>query len=517
MRRSVGHASSIAAVRRRAAASAECCAHGACGAKVVIVIVIAARNKAFLAPNVRHEACFIRRAPNLGKIKRIGRRKKGRVCRRAVSVWHPWWGMHRHHRERAMLLALVVRSAYAVSTGALLPDLADPLLAAPAQSAGMNYTVPADQLIVPPLHTVSGFSTGGTMALAHLMSFAPKVRGAGINDGRPLGFNDIDPPGPPALANATQALLTTCINASSMCDEGALGAFRMYLLDRERRVELGPLAALKQSRLFLYHSSAGPNTAKMHAMAAVLSPWTVSARIRKAHVDTAGHGWPVAQSTAARPCNFSGPPYILDCDGYDLGAEMLPWLLGETQPPTGLAEPPNVAQRLWMLETAPYMPAGTGSDPAQIDLGVTAYVYVPKACEREGGVRCKLHVDYHGSFTANEGTIAGLEPPWSRAERQAFYILHQQLHVGAEAYHVVILYPRSRPTLAEDPPALASSTAYAGWGGLPQFDRISSPQLQTIASQLAYLRARMDEGGLRASLKSMQPSIGASEQEILLF
>ena len=115
----------------------------------------------------------------------------------------------------------------------------------------------------------------------------------------------------------------------------------------------------------------------------------------------------------------------------------------------------------------------------------------------------------------NEGAVAGLEPPWSRAERQAFYILHQQLHVGAEAYDLVVLYPRARPTLTQD--AQASSTAYGGWGGLPQFDRMSSPQLQTIAAQLAYLRARMDEGGLRASLKAMQPSIGASETQILLF
>ena len=58
---------------------------------------------------------------------------------------------------------------------------------AAALGTPLEETAALDPL--PPVHSVSGFSAGGSMAIIHLIAFSSVVEGAGIVGGSPYGCN----------------------------------------------------------------------------------------------------------------------------------------------------------------------------------------------------------------------------------------------------------------------------------------------------------------------------------------
>ncbi len=107
----------------------------------------------------------------------------------------------------------------------------------------------------------------------------------------------------------------------------------------------------------------------------------------------AGHAM-VTEDAGNKDCAATKDPYINDCD-YDAAGELLKHLLGPLNPPSQ-AGPLRVFEQ--------------------------AYLYVPKACEKE---RCRVHVAFHGCRQSGE-----------RFPRDAGY------NRWAETNRLIVLYPQ---------------------------------------------------------------------------
>lgn len=166
----------------------------------------------------------------------------------------------------------------------------------------------------------------------------------------------------------------------------------------------------------------------------------------------AAHGWVVRAGEG--DCARMAAPFLLPC-GHDLAGELLTHLLGPLQPP-GDAQ---AAGRLLRFDQRA-LHAGA-------DLAESGFVYLPAACEREGG--CRVHVALHGC-RMNEAAIG-----------EAF-ARRSGLNEWAATNRLVVLYPQSG--------AGAVNACWDWWGyGGPGYLRADAPQARAIAAMLDRLSA----------------------------
>lgn len=121
-------------------------------------------------------------------------------------------------------------------------------------------------------------------------------------------------------------------------------------------------------------------------------------------------------------CEVPGKsPFISKCD-FDGAGDILKFLYPEISGSRGEQIPDNffsISQKNEAL-----------TDPASISMDETAYVYVPKACQR--GALCRLHVAFHGC--SQSPTDIG----------DTFYT-KSGYNEWAETNKLVILYPQAKP------------------------------------------------------------------------
>jgi poly(3-hydroxybutyrate) depolymerase len=233
---------------------------------------------------------------------------------------------------------------------------------------------PARPNIDPDRVTVSGISSGAHMATQLHIAYSDLFSGAGILSGGPYYC---------AGGSLMTAMKLCMTNTEQPLPVAELAA---GIRDAAAAGKVADPANLADDRVWLYRGLRDSKiSAPVHWAAADLyAEFLPADRIRRVEDIDAEHVFP-AQGRG-NSCFEIVAPYVGDCD-YDAAGELLAFLYPGLQPPASEVTTP--------LREVPLPGAGDA------DLMETAYLFVPPACEGDGGP-CALHVVLHGCAQSAE-------------------------------------------------------------------------------------------------------------------
>lgn len=318
-------------------------------------------------------------------------------------------------------------------------------LAASTWSLGVAFaqTSPLPALGLDPTGvSVSGLSSGGYMAAQFEVAHAASLRGAAIVAAGPYGcamgsvstaaltcscpYETTEGSGPVGLPTAVARLSCITLPASLLSSRAMTAA-------EGNRGHIDPIGALRKHRVWLYSGDADPvvDPAIVDGLQAFYAAVKVPARqVRRVKGPKAGHGMPVAGQHA---CELTKPPYINGCD-IDGAGELLKWVYAQ---PSSLQPGQAQAAALRPFDQTPYREAGVFDG-----LDSTGWVYVPQRCE-QAGVRCKLHVVFHGCEQGQNFPARG--QPGAPVYGTVF-VDQAGYNRWAESMGLVVLYPQVLPS-----------------------------------------------------------------------
>jgi predicted esterase len=254
--------------------------------------------------------------------------------------------------------------------------------------------------------TVSGFSSGGAMAVQFHVAYSGIVRGAGAIAAPPYGC---------AMGNLWNAL-ANCMTPSAGATLPSGEILSGLALGLGRAGAIDPPGGLDRARVWLFSGThdrtVAPEVVRtLRDFYRRLSPGGDVVLVADV---PAGHAMVTDRSGNA--CESSDPPYINNC-GYDAAGALLGHLLGRLNPP---AEPRGRLVEFDQREFA------DGAARA-LSLADSGYAWVPAECERE---RCRVHVAFHGCRQGAE----------SVGER---FVLESGYNRWAGSNRIVVLYPQA--------------------------------------------------------------------------
>jgi len=390
------------------------------------------------------------------------------------------------------------------ATGALArPGVADRvpagLAAAPAAAvppSALPSPLPALAVATDAI-TVSGLSSGGYMAGQFHVAYSASLAGAAVLAGGPLGCSR----GSMVLAMVECSCPAAAASPAGQVPVGlgplacrrplpAALAARADAAVQQNRAHLDDPRHLARQRVYLMAGAQDP----------VVPPALVAAQaefyrrhgvrpeaLRLRTVPGAAHGLPAPGGPVQ--CDVTAPPYLTNCPGVDAAGELLAWLYAPA--PATLAAPmaPRPAG-LRAFDQRPYR-----ARPRQDGLDDSGWLYVPAACEQQGG--CRLHVVFHGCQQGQGFTGPDGRPVGRRFAEQSGYLR------WAEANRIVLLFPQVR---ARDglpgAPGYNPQGCWDFWGythATGALDGALGPYLRREAPQLRAVKAMVD------ALKSRRP------------
>jgi poly(3-hydroxybutyrate) depolymerase len=237
--------------------------------------------------------------------------------------------------------------------------------------------------------SVSGLSSGAYMAGQFQIAHSQEVVGAGIIAGGPYGcseslYADVIPGPGTALLNLTKAI--------NGCMLDALAAFGVpnpaQLAERANRLSergrIDPIENVRADRVYLF--SGKDDRTVVPAIVDAARRFYAALGVPDAHVEfvndlPAGHGF--VTEDKGRACDYTGKPYIIDCD-YDQAGAVLKQIYGTLKTPS--AEPSGSFQ---IFDQDPFT-----HDLSNHGLSDVGIVYVPQACAESRG--CRVHIAFHG-------------------------------------------------------------------------------------------------------------------------
>ncbi len=237
--------------------------------------------------------------------------------------------------------------------------------------------------------SVSGISSGAYMAGQFQMAHAREVVGAGIIAGGPYGcseslYADVMPGPGTALLNLTKAIngcMLNSLQAFGVPNPEQLAQRAERLAEHDR---IDPIADVKKDRIYLF---AGTND---HT---VVRPIVTAARrfyedlgvpaeqILYVSNVPAGHGF--VTDDRGPDCDYTGKPYIVDCDYDQAGA-----LLGQIYGPLK-ARAEQATGTFQIFDQVAFT-----KDLPNHGLSDRGIVYVPAPCTAD--TCCRAHIAFHG-------------------------------------------------------------------------------------------------------------------------
>src|SRR2546421_2796679 len=219
--------------------------------------------------------------------------------------------------------------------------------------------------------TVSGFSSGGYMAVQMHVAHSSFVKGAAAIAAGPYYC-------------AQESLMTAQFNCmkptfwSPLPDVAWLHA-QTETFAAARRID--PTANLVAARVWLFSGTQDHTVYRKVVEAAGSYYASYKAQIVFVGDKPAGHA--MVTEDRGNTCPVSDAPYINDCD-YDAAGELLKHLLG-----TLASASASENGRLLHFDQRLY----ADGDAHAISMDDEGLVYVPRSCESE---RCRIHVAFHG-------------------------------------------------------------------------------------------------------------------------
>ncbi len=237
--------------------------------------------------------------------------------------------------------------------------------------------------------SVSGISSGAYMAGQFEIAHSRDVIGAAIIAGGPYGcseslYADLIPGPGTALLNLTKAINGCMLNAlqSFGVPNPEQLAKRAGHLAEVGRID--PVANVKDDRIYLF--SGKDDHTVVPAIVESARGFYQALGVPTDHIlfvggMAAGHGF--VTEDKGRACDYTGKPYIVDCD-YDQAGALLAQIYGTLKP---RADAPTGA--FLLFDQRPFT-----RELSNHGLSDSGIVYVPQACAAERG--CKVHIAYHG-------------------------------------------------------------------------------------------------------------------------
>lgn len=220
--------------------------------------------------------------------------------------------------------------------------------------------------------TVSGVSSGASMAQQLHLAYPELFSGAGIVTGAPYGC---------AAGSVTTAFARCMAQAGGDLDAGSLSA---QFAAAAQAGEIGDPQLLADDRAWLFHGELDTVVARdvVDATANLYRELLPPGNVRYVTDVAAAHNFPTQDQGTA--CEVSAAPYIGDCD-FDTAGELLGFLY------PGLKSPgPGEAAK----------PVEVAVAGAAAGLGETAWLLVPESC-KAADAACALHLVLHGCNQAH--------------------------------------------------------------------------------------------------------------------
>ncbi len=318
--------------------------------------------------------------------------------------------------------------------------------------------------------SVSGISSGAYMAGQFQLAHGDIVVGAGIIAGGPYGcaeslYADLMPGPATALINATKAINGCMLNAMQMWGVPSPPMLARKAASLAQEGEIAPVASIVQDRVYLFTGRADRTVmpAIVQAAAEFYRRLGVpDGQIKLVATLDAGHAF--VTETEGEACDFTGKPYIVDCD-YDQAGDLLGFIHGPLEPPSQAA-----TGSLLLFDQRPFL-----DDLAHHGLADTGAVYMPKSCAEpssEPALRCRVHVAFHGCGQNRE--LAG----------DAF-IRSTGFSRWADTNRLIVLFPQTT-TSPFNPQACWDWWGYTGRDYLTR----SAPQIVAVRRMLERLSSR---------------------------
>ncbi len=237
--------------------------------------------------------------------------------------------------------------------------------------------------------SVSGVSSGAYMAGQFEVAHSGEVVGAGIVAGGPYGcaeslYADVIPGPGTALLNLTKAIngcMLDALKAFGVPDPKQLAGRAGRLAERG---SIDPVDNIKSDRLYLFTGKDDHTVVPAIVDAARRFYETLGvpdAQIQYVSDLPAGHGFVTEDKGPA--CDYTGKPYIVDCD-YDQAGALLKQIYGPLA-----ARADEATGDFIIFDQSPFT-----EDLVNHGLSDRGIAYVPKACSAAAG--CRVHVAFHG-------------------------------------------------------------------------------------------------------------------------
>lgn len=281
--------------------------------------------------------------------------------------------------------------------------------------------------------TVSGHSSGGSMASQHYVAFSDRVTGLGHIDAAPYGCSKLQS--------------SNCKYNCACTDESAVKQMLAYATESAAAGRVAALSHVKDAPVWVM--SGGADTIVNHTVGAAAANL-----YRAMGADVVFHIVPGAEhafvtdtnrSGVANACGFLGAPFINDCD-YDMAGAIFTHLLGPLKPRI-----PFVSTHVHTVHQSAYFPKQAVGNrqytPTEMGMSDTAYLYVPARCgsgpaaTNESRRACRIHVMYHGCDSS-----ADITWPFPLRPIATSIVDHAGFNEHAEANDIVVLYPQAHST-----------------------------------------------------------------------
>lgn len=306
--------------------------------------------------------------------------------------------------------------------------------------------------IDPAAVTVSGISSGGSMAVQFHAAHSRLVRGVGVLGAAPYLCAE------GSVANA----LGRCMKDGVAIPVDAL----LQQADRlAREGAIDPAIEMQGDRVWLYRGAADPivQATVADALERYYRTRTQSADLVRIEREGAGHNFPVA-TDGASPCSSSEPPYIASC-GFDAARALLAHLYGPLAPGASTSNLSSLRE----FDQRPY-----AQSAGSVALDSRGWLYVPAGCAEGSHTRCRLHVVFHGCRQ-------GASSVGDAFARRAGYL------EVAEANDIVLLFPQVKATT--EPLNPLGCWDWWGYEGV-DYATQRGPQVRAVRAMVADLLAR---------------------------
>jgi poly(3-hydroxybutyrate) depolymerase len=274
--------------------------------------------------------------------------------------------------------------------------------------------------------SVSGLSAGAFMAVQFEVAFSRTVTGAGIIAGGPYFCSQGSVFTATTTCSCTSDLFLCRVRAGGTLVPELIAITDWFAASQA----IDPTSALASHRIWMLSGSADTvvPTAVVNDLRAFYRHYVDASRISYKRNLAAQHAMPT--DGYGNSCATLGAPFINNC-AYDAAGELLKWIYGNLNPRSTA----GASGRFIEFDQGEFVEHATAHGMAR-----SGYLYVPAACDQNGGQGCRLHVVFHGCLQ-NAGTIGDQ------------FIRHTGYNAWADTNRILVLYPQAAPVPLANPNA----------------------------------------------------------------